>query len=248
MIRVGIFTDTHYAKDFDSHSTRTHWQSGDKVRKILDALNDEADVFIQLGDLINICGDHEGDMANIAFMMRILNENPKKCYTVLGNHDVEATKKKVFLPEQEKGYYFFDLDGVRFIVLDGNFTSDGVSYEDAEWDWTDSLIPAEEMAWLKATLDETPGKAIVLVHQNLDPRPGDPHIVRNADAVRAILEESGKVSYVFQGHCHTGCRGEYNGIVYHAFRALCEKNNIPCAILTVDGGDVRIEEKELYQA
>jgi len=246
MIRIGVFTDAHYAEGLTACRTRTCWQSMEKVKRVLNALSD-ADLIVQLGDLINISGDHEADLKNIRAMQDLLNGCGKNCLSVLGNHDVEAERKRVFLPGQEQGYYYVDLDDVRLIVLDGCFTSDGESYEDAEWDWTDSLIPDHELQWLREALDTAAGGAVVFCHQNLDAREGDPHVIKNAAAVREILEESGKVMAVLQGHCHSGCRNEQNGILYHTFRALCEGNEIPCAMVTVDDDGIQIEEMELNE-
>lgn len=246
MIRIGIFTDAHYAEGLTACNTRTCWQSMEKVRRIFGALG-EADFFIQLGDLINISGDGEQDMKNIRAMQSLLGECGKKCFSVLGNHDVEAARKRVFLPDAERGYYFFEREGVRFIMLDGCFTSDGASYEDAEWDWKDSFIPEQELDWLREALNDAQGKVVVCCHQNLDARPGDPHVIKNAGMVRRLLEDSGKVIAVLQGHCHSGCICEQNGIPYYTFRALCEGDRIPCAMATIDGNKVWIEEKELTE-
>jgi len=245
MIRLGVFTDAHYAEGLTALGTRRCGLSLDKVKRIFEALADEVDAFVQLGDLINACGDAEKDRQNIRAMQGTLNGYRKKCFSALGNHDVEAARKNVYLPEYERGYYSIDLDGTRLIILDGNFTSNGESYEDAEWDWTDSMIPGEELAWLKNELDAAPGKAVVFCHQNLDERPGDPHVIRNAREVRRLLEASGKVNTVLQGHCHAGCRSVQDGILYHTFRALCEGERIPCAVVTIENGRVDIEEREL---
>lgn len=246
MIRLGIFTDAHYAEELTLLGTRTCGKSLAKVRKVVDSLWNEADCFVQLGDLINACGDSERDMNNIRAMQQVLSGCGKPVYSVLGNHDVEAAEKSVFLPDCG-GYYAFDLENVRFVALDANYTSAGVSYEDAEWDWTDSLIPEEELNWLRETLASAPGKAVVLCHQNLDDRPGDPHVVRNAAVVRRVLEESGKVLAVLQGHCHSGERSICGGIPYYTFRALCEKDGVPCALATIAEGRILVEERELVK-
>ena len=49
--------------------------------------------------------------------------------------------------------------------------------------------------------------------------------MKNGDDVIAILEESGKVKKVFQGHYHRGSNAEHNGIEYVTFPALCEDEN-----------------------
>ena len=247
MIRIGIFTDAHYARGLTTCNTRACWQSMEKTQRVLNALSD-ADLIVQLGDLINVSCDQEQDMENIRAMQELLVGCGKVCLSVLGNHDVEAAQKRVFLPEAEKGYYYSDVGGVRLIMLDGCFTSEGISYEDAEWDWTDSLIPGHELEWLGNTLKGTEGRAVVFCHQNLDAREGDPHVIKNAGQVRKVLEESGKALAVLQGHCHKGCRNVQGGILYHTFRALCEGSNVPCAMVTVDGDKIQIEERELSQA
>jgi alkaline phosphatase len=46
--------------------------------------------------------------------------------------------------------------------------------------------------------------------------------VKNAPDVRKILEESGRVSAVFQGHSHQNDHREVGGIHYCVFRAMVE--------------------------
>lgn len=248
MIRIGLFTDAHYAKGVADMATRTCSRSLKKTEKVIASLKDEVDAFIELGDLINVSGSTEADLENIAEMKGVLESIGKPCYLVLGNHDVEAALKSVFLPEAPNGYYFFDMDGIRFIVLDGNYISTGESYEFVRWDWTDALIPEEEMNWLRQALEGAEKGVVVLCHQNLDSRTGDPHVVGNAAQVHELLKASGKVFIVVQGHCHHGCVTVQDGIVYHTLRALCEKDNMPCAVLTVDENGAQIEERELNKA
>ncbi len=245
MMKVGVFTDAHYAEGLTMQATRTCGKSYDKVTRILQFFRD-VDVVIQLGDLINVTGDAVQDEKNISRMQALLKELKVPCYSVLGNHDVETAPKKRFLPEHPEGYYTFEVGKFRFIVLDGNYISTGESYEVTEWRWTDTWIPEGQLAWLERTLQETAGPAIVLCHQNLDDRGDDPHLIGNASQVRALLEKSGKVAAVLQGHCHRGCFSRVNGIPYYTFRALCEKENVPCAIVSLmDDGSVQVEEMEL---
>ena len=50
----------------------------------------------------------------------------------------------------------------------------------------------------------------------------DPHVVVNHRQVRAVLEKSGKVSLVLQGHCHSGALTVQRGISYVTLKALVE--------------------------
>jgi len=49
-----------------------------------------------------------------------------------------------------------------------------------------------------------------------------PYQVKNAQQVRTIFENSGKVKCVFQGHYHEGNSSEINGIHYYTLRSLIE--------------------------
>ena len=63
------------------------------------------------------------------------------------------------------------------------------------------------------------------MHQNIDPQV--PEVLRlfNDAEVRDILEKSGKVKAVYQGHHHPGHRTVWNGIEYISLPAMCEYEN-----------------------
>ena len=63
------------------------------------------------------------------------------------------------------------------------------------------------------------------MHQNIDPQIQPDHRLSNDAEIRAILEESGKVRSVFQGHYHPGHRSHVNGIEYFTLPAMCENEN-----------------------
>jgi alkaline phosphatase len=69
--------------------------------------------------------------------------------------------------------------------------------------------------------------------------------VKNAPDVRKILEESGRVLAVFQGHSHQNDLREVGGIHYCVFRAMVEgsgreQNGYAVANFFADGS-IRIE-------
>ena len=135
-------------------------------------------------------------------------------YYVLGNHCVSALTKLEFLEivGQKASYYSFDANGVHFVVLDACFRSDGQPYGRKNFEWTDSNIPAAEVEWLIADLNQTIHKSVVFVHQRLDVEP--PLGIENTPEVRKVLEESGKVLAVLQGHDHQGDYKEIEGVPY----------------------------------
>lgn len=86
--------------------------------------------------------------------------------------------------------------------------------------WTDANIPAAEIEWLQTDLRETDKKVIVFAHQRLDV--SNNHGVKNCPDVRRILEASGKVLAVFQGHSHRNDLNEIGGIHYCTLVAMVE--------------------------
>ena len=116
--------------------------------------------------------------------------------------------------------YTFVSGGVRFVVLDASHKSDGSDYDHGNFDWSDSNIDAPQLDWLATTLAASAEPAIVFVHQQLDG--SGAYYVKNAAQVREVLEKSGKVIAVLQGHRHEGGFSTINGIPYFTFKGLIE--------------------------
>jgi len=110
--------------------------------------------------------------------------------------------------------------GYHFVVLDACFRSDGEPYGRKNFNWTDSNIPAAEIEWLKGDLEKTTHKTIAFVHQRLDVE--GHYGVKNAAEVRRVLEQSGNVLAVFQGHYHRNDLKEIGGIRYCTLVAMVE--------------------------
>ena len=95
----------------------------------------------------------------------------------------------------------------------------------SDYRWEDANVPEAELSWLRADLSATRLPTIVLTHQLLnpleqvDPRYETTLTVRNAAAVRSILEASGVVVGVFSGHYHAGGFQKVNGISYVVLQA-----------------------------
>jgi alkaline phosphatase len=163
---------------------------------------------------------------------------------VLGNHCVSALTKPEFLEivGQKASCYSFDTSGVHFVVLDACFRSDGQPYGRKNFDWTDANIPAAEIEWLRADLKRTAHKAVVFVHQRLDVKP--PLGIKNAPEVRKVLEESGNVLAVLQGHDHKGDYQAIAGIHYCTLAAMVEgtgpENNAYAVMDILPGDAIRI--------
>ncbi len=225
----GIVTDTHYA-DTAARGTRYYRESVDKLTECVTFMNQQQiPVLVELGDFKdqNTPANEATTLENLETIEAVFRKFKGRRYHVLGNHDTDSISKKQFLrrvensgiPEQSK-YYSFDAEGVHCIVLDANYRSDGRDYDHGGFDWTDANVPDKERAWLEKDLAMTAKPVIVFIHQQLDG--AGPHTVKNAPEVRALLEKSGKVCAVFQGHNHAGPYSTVNNIHYYTLKAMIE--------------------------
>lgn len=226
--RFGITTDSHYANR--QYSTRFCSESLDKMAECVELMNkQEVNFLIELGDFKD--QDEPPLEANTMTYLQaaeaVLQRFTGSTYHVLGNHDMDSISKAQFLANVENtgiapdaSYYGFDVNGLHFVVLDANFSSDGTAYDHGNFSWTDAIVPQAELDWLRQDLASANGPVIVFVHQLLDSTGS--YYVGNAAAVRQILEASGKVLAVFQGHHHSGTYSQIRGIHYYTLKAVVE--------------------------
>lgn len=230
------FADPHYAQR-DPHIGRFFRQSPEKLRQCLPAFSaPEVDFVVCLGDLI------DGTLENAEEMAAIAKEAGKPVCYVAGNHDLAALPREALQNicgwPDPNGYYAFTVKDIRFLVLDTNH--DGDSDRLPPWDVTS--IDAKQLAWLRKQLAD-PKPTVVFAHANLDDRrqadgTRDPHIIVNHAEVRSVLEESGQVHLVVQGHCHSGAYTRQNGIAYLTLRAMvqgAEENDAAIITVRADG-------------
>ncbi|MCB1120914.1 MAG: metallophosphoesterase, partial [Verrucomicrobiae bacterium] len=206
ILRIGLVSDTHYA-DREPAGTRFYRESLGKLKECVDRMNEErVDFMVHLGDFKD--QDSEPEEARTLRYVKDLESVYAKFngprYHLLGNHDVDSISKEQFGKMVENTgietgatYYSFDRGRVHIVVLDATFRQDGVAYDKGNFDWKDTAIPSDQLAWLKEDLGKTDKPALVFVHQLLDPMQSEQHQVKNAAAVRDLLEASGKVLAVF---------------------------------------------------
>jgi predicted phosphodiesterase len=246
--RFGIVTDCHYA-DTDAAGTRFYRESLDKLTECVDQMNTERlDFLIELGDFKDQDRPpaEKNTLSYLQEVEKVFRNFSGPTYHVLGNHDVDSISKRQFLKQVNntnidsgRSYYSFDSNGLHYVVLDANYRTDGADYDHGNFEWTDANIPSKELDWLKQDMASTLGPVIVFIHQLLDGK-GSVY-VKNAAKVRKILEASGKVLAVFQGHHHSGSYNNIAGIHYYTLKALVEGDgaeNNSYAIVEVhqDGG------------
>ena len=227
--RFGLVTDSHYA-DAEPKGTRFYRESLGKVRAAVDKLRAERAGFLaMLGDLKDMAPG-EAEARTLSHLVAIEKEIQRfggPTYHVLGNHDMDNLSKPQFVAHVTntgitpgRSFYGFSRGGLRFIVLDATYDKDGRDYDHGKFDWRDSNLPAAQLEWLGPELEATGEPVIVFVHQRLDGN--GPASIHNREAVRKLLEASGKVLAVFQGHDHPGAYTLINGIHYYTLRAVIE--------------------------
>ncbi|MCB1204285.1 MAG: metallophosphoesterase [Verrucomicrobiae bacterium] len=252
LLRIGLVTDLHYA-DKDPKGTRHYRETLAKLEEAGEFFRRHQPAFVaELGDFIDAADSVETELGYLKRIQASFEKIARERHHVLGNHCVDTLTKEEFLGGvgQERSWYSFDREGVHFVVLDSCFRSDGTPYQRKNFDWKDANLPADELEWLRGDLADATGPVIVFAHQRLDR--DDVHTVRNAPAARGILEQSGKVSAVFQGHSHQNDLVDLGGIHYVTLRAMVEgtglENNGYSLLEVHKDGSLKLLPGRLQQA
>jgi alkaline phosphatase len=243
-VRAGLVTDLHYA-DKAPAGTRHYRETLAKLEEAATQFKqDEPSFVVELGDLIDAADSVNVEQSYLKTVNRRFSAVCKDRHYVLGNHCVDTLTKDEFLGgvEQEKSFYSFDEGGVHFVVLDSCFRSDHRPYGRKNFHWTDANIPAAEIEWLRADLKDAGKPVVVFAHQRLDV--SNNHGVRNNADVREVLEATGRVLAVFQGHSHQNDLKEIGGIHYCTLVAMVEgsgaENNGYSVLDVFEDGSIRL--------
>jgi alkaline phosphatase len=250
-LSFGMFTDVHYAAIPDNGS-RKYSQSLAKLHQCIDTMNRaKVDFVIELGDFKDMTIPPNNQLA-LEFLTKIEGVFARfqgDRYHVLGNHDEDCISKQQFNAiagnsriDPAKSWYSFEKKGYRFIVLDACFDSTGRAYDSGNFVWSDANIPMEQLKWLEKELKRDKLPVVLFVHQLL--YGNDKVTIRNAGAVREILEGKGQVKCVFHGHDHKGGYQQINGIHYYTLKGMIEGNypeSNSFAIVTLSNDKIEIK-------
>ncbi|MCE7996075.1 MAG: hypothetical protein HEP71_29115 [Roseivirga sp.] len=252
-VRFGLVSDSHYA-DREESGIRFYRESAEKMKACVDVMNQEkVDFMIHLGDFKD--QDPEPDEQRTMQYLRdfeaIYAEFKGPRYHVLGNHDMDSLSKSQFQSmientgiDEPETFYSFDKGDYHFVVLDACFNPDGSPYDHDNFQWFDANVPQEQLDWLDKDLKATEKPTIVFVHQMLEDIENGKHHIKNFAKVRAILEESGKVSAVFQGHKHEERHKLINDIHYYTILGMVDYSgpeNNSFAIVTLEEESITLE-------
>lgn len=221
-VRFGVMTDLHYAEK-DPVAGRVYRDSLMKTAEAVEFFRQTGIAFVvELGDFIDAADTVEAELRYLEAIQREFAAYTGDRHYVLGNHCVATLSKPAFLETvgTAEKYYSFDQGPFHFVVLDACFREDGVEYDAGNFHWQDTAIPDEELEWLRADLKAAQGLVYVFAHQRLDV--SEKHSVKNHARVRSVLEESGKVVAVFQGHNHVNEYQDIGGIHYITLNAVVD--------------------------
>jgi len=269
-LRFGVVTDSHFARKAIA-GNRFYDNSLAKMQQAVDYFNRAGlDFIIELGDLKDMgptslwIDGHEQKRSQqeleaealgyLVEIEQVFKSFRGPAYHVLGNHDMDCISKEQFLAHTKnpgkangKAHYSFLSNGIRLIVLDGNFNADRTPYCRGNFDWQVAYVSDEQLRWLDNELKTSKEPVVVFCHQLVDSFSGlyKSIYLSNADEVRSTLERYGNVMAVMQGHHHPGHYSEQKGIHYITFPGMIESefpkhNNF--AIVTIEADNtIKIE-------
>jgi hypothetical protein len=253
-LRVGLLTDLHYA-DRPAAGTRHYRDTISKLRECSDKFNAASlDFVVELGDFIDAAETAQEEVRNLKTIEAEYARLNSQRHYVLGNHCIWTLTKEQFLDNcgAAAPHYSFDRGAFHFVILDACYRADGVAYGRRNYVWTDTDIPPIQKEWLVEDLRAAKGRVIVFIHQRLDVNTD--YAVKSAPAVRAILESSGKVAAVIQGHYHRNDYREINGIHYCTMAAMVEgpgsAHNAYAMMSVYNDGSLKVEgfrQQKSYQ-
>ena len=212
-VKFGIVTDVHQA-DFDDVSSDkyfTHSQA--KMTDFIADMNNDfqPDFIIELGDFVEAWDVNDFNTINAVY-----NTSTADRYHVMGNHEgYDARSEWLAATGYSSTYYSFDRQGYHFVVLDANYSPDGGKPLGSE----NVYIPQFELDWLQQDLAATDLTTVVFSHHGFGEVTAG---IQNYTQVRAVLEDSGKVTAAFHGHSHHSHYANINGIDYYSIEAMTD--------------------------
>lgn len=230
-MKLGLFTDSHYCSKEVVMGNRYPVQS---LRKIDEAVKcfveEKCDLIICLGDVIDSEPTRQLEEENLRAVAKILKDSGIPAVVLMGNHDADVFTQDAFyaILGENCRPKDFSADGKRFVFVDGCHSSDGSHYAPGKVCWYDSCYPYPQE--LAKRLQEANEPVHLFMHQIVLPDVSEKHMLCNAQEIRKVITESGKVDCVYHGHYHLGYKGVLDGVKYLIPKAVCMHENAACIV------------------
>lgn len=263
-MRFALITDVHFGPRayYDGKLRKLTDRAGELTARFVERMNQEVkpELVVNLGDVIEDAS-RERDLEEYGKFTALLGGLDARVQHVAGNHDqvfLTADDLRGLWAHSGSLFYSFDFGGVHFVVLCTQEIKDKAVH-----------LPLEQLEFAERDLAATSLPSIVLMHHPISEQRVEgnrwferaPHLCRVAERgkARGVLERSGKVVAVFNGHVHWNHLDVIRGIPYVTLQSLTENldDDAPgrpaqaYAIVDIDerrlSVDVRGEEPQRYQ-
>lgn len=226
-LKFALISDVHFGPAaYHNGKLRKLTHEADRLtRQFVEAVNREArpDLVINLGDVLED-RNPQSDLENYSTFVSILSALQAPVLHVAGNHDtIHLSEPELARLWQRSGELFYSrvVCGVHFSVLHTLETKDTAVH-----------LPERQFEWLAHDLEQASHPVVVLMHHPASEMllagnrwfENAPHVCRVAERrrLRRLLETSGKVAAVFNGHVHWNHFDMIAGIPYITLQSLTE--------------------------
>ena len=260
-MKFAIISDIHFGEE---HAHK------DIIRKLsrhampllqgfVDSMNSSIrpEFVVNLGDAINDMS-HDIDVEHLTAVLAAFKNMQAPTSHLMGNHEQQTidTEELKTILGLESLYYSADIGEYHLVFLFSRASAG-----------EDSTIDEAQRAWLQKDLQGTSKQTLVFVHHALSDQDltgnfwfeGAPNkaLIRNRAEVREILERSGRVIAVFNGHVHWNRMDVQSGIPYFSITSIVENfrnDDTPSdsyAVVEVDGDSITVdvggEDRQHYE-
>lgn len=187
-----------------------------------------ANLFVNLGDLIQDTQTKEGDLACLAFALGQLKKLRCPCYSVLGNHDLKMMDhiEEVAVLMEHEPTCAVDIQGYHLVFLTPEIrpelgTARGGCYK-AQY------LAEATVKWLKEDLEKNKLPCLVFTHYALaedDSVDDECMFLKNRAAVKEILKKDQNLLAVFSGHIHKSAQYYEDGVSYYLIGSPTDSPN-----------------------
>lgn len=227
-MKFAIVTDIHIGEErpYEGLVQKLSRFSLSSLEKVIRRANQELDCafIVQLGDLIEDGNDAEEDLANYISGIRAFAACNIPVLHLLGNHEQVSLNYEQLCRAAglESLHYSREIEGYKQICL--------FSHSKAH---TDIYVDEQQLRWLEQQLKDAEKPCLIFIHHPIDEQDlqgsfwfekyPDYCFVQHRKRIRELLEDSGKVLAVFNGHVHRNYFSTINGIHYFSLQSLVER-------------------------